>query len=554
MGKVVRIRSIKAEKRARKIIEDFKKLSEKISYEPVYHYYVRTTFYQRFLNTVSSMRMKLYYEMLADPELNFYVQEFAKKDFVAWVNLFGWTYNPVHTDNNITPFVLYQYHIDYYEKTKRYKKTIIIKSRTMGYTWLKAFIKTFRFLYDDDYKSLITSRVESDIDIVGDRERTIMGRIRFILESLPYFSLGLIDIDKELSLRYRENTIRGVTSNPDALRSMRGTEVDVEEAGVIENFDMIMASAVSVAKELRLGGTVKGTINGFYDFWKNKDNAYHHMFWNYMLHPIFNTQDWANKELEKYNNDERLFRQEVLGDFFAMVGNIILTELEFRFLISMKRKDFSSPYIKKAVSIDPGLGSSLTAIWCYYYDEEKNFFYYVDYAEVEGGIARDIAKKIKDMGFGDSDVYLIDKYGGNRDSSGSSWANNLANDGLTPIYLVDNKNITGSILVANKMLREERIWFNKDSKNVQHGFERLTRYVYVDRYGADKQKKDDNSDCGDSFRYSMVIPYLTNAGIKGHSRARVHQEVLMNSSYKFLGTNETIMEKGYKPLTLYRGR
>ncbi len=552
MGKVIQFHSKKSEKRALKILSDFRGLSDKISYQPIYHYHVRTTFYQRFLNTVASMRMKVYMEMRADPELNFYIQTHARKDFVSWVNLFGWTYNPVHTENNITPFILYNYHIEYYNKSLLYKKTIIIKSRTMGYTWLKAFIKTFRFLYDDDYKSLITSRVEGDIDIVGDREQTIMGRIRFILDSLPFFSLGMVSVDKELSLRYRENTIRGVTSNPDALRSMRGTEVDVEEAGVIENFDMIMASAVSVAKELRLGGTVKGTINGFYDFWKNKDNAYYHMFWNYMLHPVFNTQDWADKELEKYNNDERLFRQEVLGDFFAMVGNIILTELEFRFLISMKRKNFSK--MKKAVSIDPGLGSSLSAIWCYYYDEERNFFYYVDYAEISGGIAKDVSAKIKDMGFGNADVFLIDRYGGNRDSSGSSWANNIANDGLTPVYLVDNKNITGSILVANKMLREERMWFNKDSANVQKGFERLTRYVYTERYGSDKQKKDDNADCGDSFRYSMVIPYLTNVGVKGHTRARVHQEVLTNASYKFLGSDEIIHDKGYKPLVLYRSR
>lgn len=552
MGKLVKIKthSRTAEKRALKILKDFKELSNKIAYEPVYFYNIRTSFYQRFLNTVSSMRLKVYYEMAASPDLNFYVQELAKKDFVAWVNLFGWTYNPVHTENNITPFVLYPYHIEYYKKSLKYKKTIIIKSRTMGYTWLKAFIKAFRLLYDDDYKSLITSRVEGDIDVVGDMEQTIMGRIRFILDSLPYFTLGMLDKDKELNIRYRENTIKGVTSNPDALRSMRGTEVDVEEAGVIDNFDQIMASAVSVAKELRLGGTVKGTINGFYEFWKNKDNAYHHMFWNYMLHPVFNTQDWADKELEKYNNDMRLYRQEVLGDFFAMVGNIIFTELELKFQISMKNKNFSR--MKKAVSIDPGLGSSMSAIWCYYYDERRNTFYYVDYRELKKGLAKDVVAAIKDMGFGDADVFLIDKYGGNQDSSGSSWANNIADGGLMPIYLVDNKNITGSILVANKLLREEKIYFDKNNPAVCSAFERLTRYVYTDRYASDKQKKDENADTGDSFRYSMVIPYLTNAGIKGHSRARIHQEVMRSSNFKFLGSDEIIQDTDYKPLTLYR--
>ena len=494
------------------------------------------------------MRMKVYYEMATNPELNSYIQVIIKKErlLIEWINLFGWTYNPVHTGNNITPFVCYNYHIDYNTKTLRYKKTIIVKSRTMGYTWFKAFQKTFRLLHDDDFKSLITSRVEGDIDIKDDLDQTIMGRIRFILDSLPYFALNMLNVDKLLSIKLGVNTIRGVTSSPDSLRSMRGTEVDVEEAGVIENFSQVMASSVSVAQELRLGGTVKGTNNGFYDFWKNKDNAYFHMFWNYLLHPVFNTQDWVKLEKAKYNNDERLFKQEILGDFFAMVGNIILSELEERFMISMKNKNFGR--MKKVVAIDPGLGSSLSAMWYFYYDEQRNFFYYVDYDEISKGIATDVTASIKKRGFGNCDVILIDQYGGNKDSSGSSWANNIATDVPVPIYLVDNKNIGGSILVANKNLREERIWFNKDNPSVVKGFERLTRYVFIERYGADKQKKDDNADCGDAFRYSMVVPYLTNSGIKGHNVSRTHRSVMRYGSFD---KDEIIQDLNYKPLRLY---
>lgn len=553
MGRVAGVigKASKDYKRASKILNDFKALTSYMEYEGVYNYDTRTVFYQKFLKTVSHMRLKVYDEMVSNPNLNKYIQELASKDFVSWVNLFGWTYNPIHTRDGISPFILYQYHIDYYEKTRRNKKTIIIKSRTMGYTWLKAFIKTFRLLYDDDYKSLITSRVEGDIDIVGDFDQTIMGRVRFILDTLVYFNLGMLDLDKELIIKYRNNSIMGSSSNSDALRSKRGTELDIEEAGVIQNFLQLMASAVSVSNEIRIGGTVKGTINGFYEFWKNKDNSYLHIFWNYLLHPIFSTQDWVEKEKKKYNNDERLFRQEVLGDFFAMVGNVILTELETRFLISFKKKNFNK--MIKAVSIDPGLGESNSAIWCYYYDEQRNFFYYYDYIEITKGLAKDVWNSIEKVGFGDSDYFLIDRYGGNKDSSGSSWANNLANLGATPIYLVDNKNITGSILVANKLLREERIWFNKENPRIELGFERLTRYVFIDRFGSDKQKKDNNADGGDSFRYSMTLPYLTKGGIKVHNRAMIHKEVLKYGNSKYFG-DEVIEDKGYNPLILYRSR
>lgn len=553
MGKVAGVigKVTKDYKRAEKILRDFRGLTAYIDYQGIYNYDTRTIFYQKFLKTVASMRMKVYDEMASNPNLNKYVQELAKKDFVAWTNLFGWTYNPVHTSNSVTPFVLYQYHVDYYNKSRRNKKTIIIKSRTMGYTWLKAYIKVFRMLYEDDYKSLITSRVEGDIDIVGDFDQTIMGRIRFILDTLIYFKLNMLTVDKELIIKYRTNSIMGSSSNSDALRSKRGTELDIEEAGVIQNFLSLMASAVSVSNETRIGGTVKGTVNGFYEFWKNKDNSYLHIFWNYLLHPVFSTDDWVEKEKKKYNNDERLFRQEVLGDFFAMVGNVILTELEERFMISFKRKNFR--LMRKAVSIDPGLGESNSAIWFYYYDEQRNFFYYYDYVEIEKGLAKDVWNAIDKVGFGDADNFLIDRYGGNKDSSGSSWANNLANLGAKPIYLVDNKNITGSILVANKMLREERIWFNKDNPRVELGFERLTRYVYMDRFGSDKQKKDKNADGGDSFRYSMVLPYLTKGGIKVHNRALIHKEVLQYGNSKYFG-DEVIQDVDYNPLILYRSK
>jgi len=86
---------------------------------------------------------------------------------------------------------------------ERYRKIIVIKARTMGYTWVKAFIKVFKLLYAEDYKSIITSRIVDDVDEVGDEEQTIMGRIRFIINHLP-FAPGIkmeISVDKFLLLR-----------------------------------------------------------------------------------------------------------------------------------------------------------------------------------------------------------------------------------------------------------------------------------------------------------------------------------------------------------------
>ena len=321
-----RKKSLKSKyKRVDKILSDFKRLTYELQYQTIYNYSSRSAVYQMMLNIASKMRESLYYELASDEELgNILMNEIErKKDFHAWVNIFGWTHNPIQTANKMTPFILYPFHVEFYNTVINNPRTIIIKSRGMGYTWFKVFMKVFRLLYDDDYQGMVASRVEGDIDRTGDVKQTIFGRCRSVLMSLPYFDkLDVeLDVNNYMFIKYKNNSLTGYNSSPDGPRGSRGTEFDIEEAGVIDDFDGLVTAVVSVANEVRIGGTVKGTDNGFYDYWENKDNSYKHVFWSYTLHPIFSTEDWVTREKAKYNGNEQAFEQEVMGNFFAMVGN-----------------------------------------------------------------------------------------------------------------------------------------------------------------------------------------------------------------------------------------
>jgi len=522
-------------------------LTDKLNFETVYSYETRKVLYNYFMQTVSKFRIKIYKKMAFSPEYNKWIHYYTKKDVVTWINLFGWTYDPIRMSGQATPFVCYGYHRDYLYACRKYKHTITIKPRGTGYTWVKAMDKVFRFLNDESYQCAIVSRVFDDIDKAGDRHQTVMGRMRFAMSSLPFFDLSELDTDNEGFLQYGSNSIRAYTSNPDALRSGRSTELDIEEAGAILSFTAVMASAVSVSDEIRIGGTVKGTSSGFYDFWKNKDSEYFHIFWRHDQHPLMSTPDWERLEKMKYNNDDRLFRQEVLGDFWAMVGESVLIDLD-RDKHAVSLNQLSYHRMKKGVSIDPGAGSSPTSIWFFYFDNFTDTWYFTDYSELHRTTHEKVVAEIEAKGFGNDTVYLMDSAGRNITPTGESWYSLLTSGGLTPLFLVNNKNITGSVLMANQNLRDSKIFFDQDSTDVMKGFSRLSRYVFTDRYGVSKVKKDENSDAGDSFRYAMAFPYAlpkaSNRIIKLSERSQLNHNLLTNRSKESNNSNIMLFSKG----------
>lgn len=482
------------------VIKDIFQTAGDIEFPKEMKYEIAEKTYQDYANSIMKLRFAVFDKMSTDWELASKIQAENKNNFVFFSNLFLCTYNPVFDNKPVTPFLIFPYQERFFHATQTQKRIMVIKPRTMGFTWLKAGINVWRLIYRS-FKGIVVSRVEEDLDISGDRHQTIFGRMMFMIENLP-FQVNFIK--KHRLLIVGDNQYIGKTSSPNAARSTRGDLAEIEEAGFIADFINIMRAMNSVAPRCIIGGSVSSDTNGFQDYWENKDSEYFHIFWQYFLHPIYRCAGWIEKTRRDYASDEDGFKQEILVDFTATLKGTI-----FKYLSEATHID-SLPLItfpKKIVGIDPGFGSSPTSIWFAMYDTSLRRLYYIDYWEQRNTTVSEITATIKTKGF-ENAFCFIDEVARNTDSEGKSLLMRL-NIAKLKMILANNRQITLSCKYTNDMLLEGRIHFLKND-NTSEGFSKLQKYQYAKT--GDKQLKNEYSDCGDSFRYShSCFEYFDNA-------------------------------------------
>lgn len=469
----------------------FKDVGTKIKFKKGTHYSVAEKIYQQYISNVAMIRLEVYEAMSKDALLNNKIHEACEDDFVFWCNLFGWTYNPLYDGKERTPFVLFQYQVDFFRIIQNNKRVIVIKPRGMGFTWLKAFINIWRMLYRK-LRGIVISRVEEDLDLSNDRHQTIFGRMRFILENLPY-KVNYQSSYKTLIIG--NNQYLGKSSNKDAARSGRGELVEIEEAGVIQNLTLIMRAVNSLAKRIIIGGSVTSDNNGFYDYWESKQSNYFHVFWEYWMNPLYACDGWLEEAEAGYGDDKDGFKQEILVDFFATLSGVVFKNFSFIKKISSLP---TGSYLRKMTGIDPGFGSSPTGIWFAYFDVDKQNIYYVGYKELKNSTIDEIVDEITRRGFLEAD-HFIDEHAHKRDSEGKTLAIRFASKGMQ-VILVDNKGITNSCKYSNDLMKDGKIFFLENGEGLDIGEKKIKKYKYAKT--GDKQEKDENSDAGDAFRYS----------------------------------------------------
>lgn len=485
------------------IFSDAGNLQEKLGLTKDTHYLEAQDLFAEYCEVIMNLRFAIYDQMANSWSFADKIHQECSKSFPLWCNLFGITYNPIYDNKPITPFLLFPYQKEFFEATQKYNRIMVIKPRGVGFTWVKAHINTWRLIYKS-FKGVVVSRVEEDLDLPNDRHQTIFGRMMFILESLPYTvqytkSHRIINVKSNS----KDNQYLGKTSNPHAGRSTRADLVEIEEAGVIANFIDIMRAMNSVSKRVIIGGSVSSDSNGFYDYWIKKDSAYHHILWEYWMNPIFACKGWIEKTREEYASDEDGFKQEILVDFFATLQGTI-----FKFLnkgIQIKQLPVITNR-KKLTAIDPGFGSSPTAIWFYEYDADNKKFYYTGYWEQKNTTIDEITSEITRRGYKDA-THFIDEHANKRDVEGKTLESRMRNAGLAMVT-VNNKDITTSCKYSNDLLYKGQIFF-LECEEIEEAKKKLSRYRYAKT--GDKQVKDENSDCGDAFRYSHAcISYFDN--------------------------------------------
>ncbi len=345
--------------------------------------------------------------------------------------------------------------------------------------------------------------------------------MRFVSKYLPY----KIGLDGRMRLlRVEDAQYIGKSSNPDSARSTRAKRVYIEEAGVIENFKLVLRAVNAVSKQRIIGGSVAGTANGFFGYFEdaqesiskgNSKSVYGVELWLYKDHPLYKAPDWLELERSNYGDDEAGFRQEILVDWFASVTNQIFTKLKREQLKDFNAKDFNAfSHFEMCVGIDVGFGSSPTSLWYFFYDVNFDRYYYIGYDELKDSNYKEVAAFIKDRGFSSSTIF-VDEHSNKRGKDGRSLTDLWVEMGLN-IIPVSNKNIGASCQVSNVKLAEGKIEFDKSGFGIKEGFEKLSRYRFVDGYNRDKQDKNPDSDAGDSFRYShFASEYFRYIDIKG---------------------------------------
>lgn len=472
-----------------------------------------------FLPNVLAMRSAIYDRIGADREFRKIIKLKGDLDAHFWINLFGFTYNPIFDDEDAeyTPLILFKYQLDFINRILSGESLIVIKGRGLGFTWVKVLLDYWDMQRTgSNYKGIVISRVEEDLDFNGDFYQTIFGRMRFVAKLLPY---RINTEGKVRFLKVEDSQFLGKSSNPDSARSTRATRVYIEEAGVIEKFQLVLRAVNAVSNQRIIGGSVAGTANGFFGYWEEANNnsksGYGVELWLYKDHPLFKAPDWLGLERAKYGDDEAGFKQEVLVDWFASVTNQIFTKMrrehKYPFSIELTNKIVN---FQKCCGIDVGFGSSATSIWYFYYDIENDNYYYIGYDELRNSNYKEVAQVLNNRGFLNNTVHFVDEHSNKRGNDGITLTQHWLNEGLT-VVPVSNKNIGASSQFSNVLFGQGKIHFDANGFGIKEGFEKLSRYRFVDNFNKDKQDKNPDSDAGDSFRYgNFASIYFKNNNVK----------------------------------------
>jgi len=495
-------------------------------------YHERLEIYAEFIDNVREMRLTLYHTLAhnKDFEEEFWNILFSIKDsdFVRFtkifLNMFFYTYNPMFDEsegNASTPFIMFKFQEDMIRDAYENTAVLVLKPRGFGFTWLKIGFDIVKMLFIHGWQGIVISRVQDDLDIKGDRVQTIFGRMRYAFENMPYF-IAFYGQEKQRFIKLSNNSqYMGKSSNVDSARSMRGDDVELEEAGAMEKLTEIIRAIKSVSKNRIVGGSVKGTDNGFYEFYQSAllDGSYKIVFWKVEVHPLYSAPDWLEMEKTSYGADLAGFYQEVMVDFFAGVDGQVFRTLHNGFLLNKEQQsrfDLTDPHWIKCTSIDPAFGSSKTAIWTFYFNTQSRTYYYTGYYEMINTNYKKVLELLKKIDHFNAYTF-IDEHANKRDKDGTTLVQMFFKYGLKNIIPVSNQHVMNSCFFANALINNNQVWFKEDGVNIKTkrqsgmkvlGFSKLLKYRFNNKNGISKNSKGiidkdgKNDDAGDSFRYS----------------------------------------------------
>lgn len=185
---------------------------------------------------------------LTDSRFRQALLEVCRQDFLFWVNVFVWQYNPNSVGDasvEVGPFLAW----DFQDKAMLYmldciahrKDLVIEKSREMGASWMCLLVVLWMFLFHPWKKFLVISRSEEAVDKPGDPD-CLFWKIDFMLEHMPDWMAKPRSRRRKRGFRNPTNhsTITGQASTGKAGVGGRATAMFIDEFSQIkEDYEVL---------------------------------------------------------------------------------------------------------------------------------------------------------------------------------------------------------------------------------------------------------------------------------------------------------------------------
>ena len=272
------------------------------------------------------------------PEKRATIISHYKHDPVAFINDFVTTYDP-RAGQPFIPMALFPKQVDFihflHECLLDKQSGLVEKSRDVGASWLCCAFAAWMFLFNAGSSVGFGSRVESDVDKLGDPD-SLFEKIRMILKGLPAFLLPE-RIDKAYMRIINSDTGSTITggSGDNIGRGGRSSIFFKDESAHYEHPEMIEA-ALSANTDVQIDvSSVHGTNNVFYrrrmagELWSpgakiplGKTRVF---IFDWKDNPLKN-QAWYDEKRKKWEDDGLLhiFAQEVDRDYSASLDRVII--------------------------------------------------------------------------------------------------------------------------------------------------------------------------------------------------------------------------------------
>lgn len=222
-----------------------------------------------------------------DPRVQAALREACRLDFLFFVNVFVWQYNPRQPGAEVGPFVSWDFQDESVPcilgAIEDQDDMLIEKSREMGATWWFLIAETWLWLFHGWKKFHNMSRNEKAVE--ADDPDCLFWKIDFLLAKLPTWLLPKKSRRNKLFFGNDDNgsTVTGDASTGKAGVGGRATAMFIDEFSQIkEDYEVLHRTSDTTSCRI-FNGTHLGLDTAFYELSQRVDMK--KLVWHWTLHP-----------------------------------------------------------------------------------------------------------------------------------------------------------------------------------------------------------------------------------------------------------------------------